>query len=82
MVSKRAKRSGLRDVGKGRANSAESARTQVAANGPQHCLRTPQPPADCPSCCTPVVPVRHTPIRIAGIYCRACCPCCREVVTR
>jgi len=51
--------------------------TSSAATGPQNCLRTVQPPPRCPACGASMVTVRHTPIKMAGIHCRVCCPCCQ-----
>ena len=47
-----------------------------SAEGPKNCLRTAQTPAACRACGAAMVTVRHMPLRVAGTYCRACCPCC------
>lgn len=60
----------------GRYHRHADATTSTAGTGPRDCLRTVQPPATCPACSTPMVTVRHVPIKMAGTYCRACCPCC------
>jgi hypothetical protein len=44
--------------------------------GPADCLRTRQAPADCQTCGTAVVTIRHTPMRLPGSHCSKCCPCC------
>jgi hypothetical protein len=44
--------------------------------GPADCLRTRQAPADCPTCGTALVTIRHTPMRLLGSHCSNCCPCC------
>jgi hypothetical protein len=79
MSARAAKRPGRRFVEPSGAKSAESAKSTKATGGPQNCLRTVQPPANCPACGALMVTVRHMPIRMAGTYCRLCCPCCREV---
>jgi hypothetical protein len=44
--------------------------------GPADCLRTRQAPADCQTCGTALVTIRHTPMRLQGSRCSNCCPCC------
>jgi len=44
--------------------------------GPADCLRTRQAPADCQTCGTALLTIRHTPMRLPGSYCSKCCPCC------
>jgi hypothetical protein len=44
--------------------------------GPADCLRTRQAPADCQTCGTVLVTIRHTPMRLPGSHCSNCCPCC------
>lgn len=49
---------------------------QARAPGPRDCLRTRQAPADCQTCGTALVTIRHTPMRMPGSHCSKCCPCC------
>ena len=51
-------------------------REQSRAPGPADCLRTRQAPADCQTCGTALVTIRHTPMRLPGSHCSNCCPCC------
>jgi len=44
--------------------------------GPADCLRTRQAPADCQTCGTALVTIRHTPMRLPSSHCSKCCPCC------
>lgn len=48
----------------------------VRPPGPADCLRTRQSPADCQTCGTASVTIRHTPMRLLGSHCSNCCPCC------
>ena len=45
--------------------------------GPADCLRTRQAPADCQTCGTALVTIRHTPMRLPGSHCSKCCPVLR-----
>jgi hypothetical protein len=53
-----------------------NAREQSRAPRPADCLRTRQAPADCQTCGTVLVTIRHTPMRLPGSHCSKCCPCC------
>jgi hypothetical protein len=48
----------------------------VRPPGSADCLRMRQSPADCQTCGTALVAIRHTPMRLPGSYCSNCCPCC------
>jgi hypothetical protein len=57
-------------------NRGGKGREQAPAPGPRDCLRTRQAPADCQTCGTAQVTIRHTPMRLPGSHCLKCCPCC------
>jgi hypothetical protein len=46
-----------------------------ADTGPRACLRTEHVSGPCSRCGRAMEPA-HSPLRLAGIYCTACCPCC------
>jgi hypothetical protein len=55
-------------------------RTETPLTGPRMCLRTAHVSGPCPKCGVPMEPVVHSPLRIRGLFCGACCPCCAPAV--
>ena len=51
-------------------------RTETPLTGPRMCLRTAHVSGPCSACGAPMEPVVHSPLRIRGLFCAACCPCC------
>jgi hypothetical protein len=55
-------------------------RTETPLTGPRMCLRTAHVSGPCSKCGAPMEPVVHSPLRIRGLFCGACCPCCAPAV--
>lgn len=53
-------------------------RPPLLATGPRACLRTARVSGPCSKCSRPMEPVAHSPLHLAGLFCPACCPVCRE----
>jgi hypothetical protein len=53
-------------------------RTDTPATGPRACLRTAHVHGPCSKCGQPMAPA-HSPLRLAGLFCGSCCPCCAPV---
>ncbi len=66
----------LSEGGQSTVKRGRNGEKQTRAPGPRDCLRTRQAPADCQTCGTALVTIRHTPMRLPGSHCSRCCPCC------